>query len=133
MPRMRKLFDHKGSVLNNATEIGVLDEPGLGGASTRYSIDLMRPPGDADPPLMGDKTRWILDFQNGPVKQVGLNGISDESLIAIVLDRLRGFQAGPFGCRDNALAITHLEDALARLQRRTRDRQERGVEGTDKP
>ena len=65
------------------------------------------------------------------------NGISNEALIAIVLDRLRGFQGvarpdsgGNLPCRENALAITKLEEGLMWLHKRTRGRMERGVEAT---
>lgn len=68
-------------------------------------------------------------FQSGPIPDVGINGLTDEVLIAIVLDRLRGFQQGGFPCRQNALAITKLEEALMWLNNRTEDRIRRGVEG----
>ena len=48
----------------------------------------------------------------------------------MLIDRLRGFQAGPFGCRENALALTKLEEAMHWLHHRTRGRMARGVEGT---
>jgi hypothetical protein len=70
-------------------------------------------------------------FQNGPIQEAGINGIQNEDLIAIIIDRLQGFQAyGPYKCRENAIALTHLEDALHWLQHRTRQRIARGVEGT---
>jgi hypothetical protein len=43
---------------------------------------------------------------------------------------MQGFQAGPFASRDNACALTKLDEALMWLQKRTRERIERGVEGT---
>ena len=51
------------------------------------------------------------------------------SLLAIVIDRLRAFQAGPFACRENALALTKIEEAQHWLLHRTRARMTRGVEG----
>jgi hypothetical protein len=51
-------------------------------------------------------------------------------LLAIVIDRLRGFQSGDFKCRENTVALTHIETALMWLQKRTRDRSARGVEGS---
>ena len=51
----------------------------------------------------------------------------------IVLDRLRGFQESEFKCRENALAITKLEEAMHWLHHRTRARVARGVEGTNTP
>ncbi len=72
-----------------------------------------------------------IQFPNGPItKPEDMNGITNEALLAVLIDRMRGFQSGQFACRDNAIALTHLEDALMWLQKRTRDRMARGVEGT---
>src|SRR3990167_7269283 len=71
-----------------------------------------------------------LRFQDGPIKESGVNGIMDENLLAIVIDRLRGFQNGPYKCRENAIALTKLEESLMWLKERTAGRQARGVEGT---
>ena len=71
-----------------------------------------------------------IGFQNGPIQEAGTNGISNESLLAIVEDRLSGFQSGPFACRENALALTKLQESMMWLHKRTRDRVARGVEGT---
>jgi len=56
--------------------------------------------------------------------------LSQEALLAVIIDRLQCFQAGPYKCRENAIALTHLEDAMHWLQHRTRERMARGVEGT---
>lgn len=71
-------------------------------------------------------------FQQGPVAEAGVNGITNEDLIAIVIDRLEGAQEGPFKSRYNALAITALQEAENWLSRRTLDRMARGVEGQSK-
>lgn len=63
----------------------------------------------------------------------GVNGVTHEVLLAILIDRLRGFQKGPFACRENALALTKLEEARHWLEARTRERQARGVEGSQTP
>lgn len=73
-----------------------------------------------------------ISFQDGPIKEAGINGVVDENLIAIVIDRLQGFQSGAYACRYNALAVKKLEDALIWLQKRTQNREARGVEGTHK-
>ncbi len=72
-------------------------------------------------------------FQNGPIAEHGINGVTQEVLLAIVLDRLRSFQSGPFSSRENALAITKIEEGLHWLQQRTLDRMRRGVEGMSQP
>lgn len=69
-------------------------------------------------------------FQNGPVKEAGYNGNSHEALLAILIDRLECFQKGTFAGRDNACALTKLDEARLWLHKRTMDRVSRGVEGT---
>jgi hypothetical protein len=72
-----------------------------------------------------------ISFQKGPVKEVdSINGIFMEDLISIVIDRLESFQNSEFRCRENAIAITKLEESLMWLRKRTLDRQARGVQGT---
>ena len=111
---------HKGSEANSMIEI-ICDEKADGGASHIYKI---RTHLSAGPDVFAD-----IKFQQGAVTEVGRNGITDESLIAVVIDRLRGFQCGPFACRENALVITKLEEAMHWLNHRTADRVARGVEG----
>jgi hypothetical protein len=69
-------------------------------------------------------------FQKGPIRELGVNGVMNEDLIAMVIDRLQSFQESPYKCRENAVAITKLEEALMWLGKRTSDRNRRGVEGT---
>lgn len=122
----RELVDHKVNGLNDAISIVVMDDPGQGNASHHYRIQPItqsHPQGAINP--------FDIKFQNGPIAENGVNGCSNESLLAVVIDRLRGFQSGPFSCRDNAVALTKLEEAIMWLHKRTRDRVARGVEGTN--
>jgi hypothetical protein len=120
---MRTITDHKLNGLNDALDIHVLDEPGQGGACHVYKIETQ--------PFDGVETvNCLIQFQNGPIQEFGVNGISGEALLAIVIDRLRCFQAGPYASADNADALSSIESALASLQKRTRERLARGVEGT---
>lgn len=73
-----------------------------------------------------------IHFQEGPIKECGVNGVCNEDLIAMVISRLEHFQNSEFRCRENALAITKLEEAMLWLRKRTMDREARGVEGTHK-
>lgn len=115
---MRNVKIHHGSELNEKLEI-VADAKDASGASYKYAISA-----ESSAPAMVN-----IGFQKGALKESGFNGISDEALIAIVIDRLRGFQSGPFSCRENALALTKLEESMHWLNARTKDRMERGVEG----
>ena len=74
--------------------------------------------------------RTTILFQNGAIPEAGVNGVTQEVLLAIVADRLRSFQAGPFANDYNAAALSHVESALGALLDRTRNRMARGVEGT---
>lgn len=57
-------------------------------------------------------------FHSGPLVQ-GVNGVFMEDLLECVMMRLKGVQTGPFACAENAEALTHLQLALAALDRRT--------------
>ena len=78
--------------------------------------------------------RYVVNFgdstQKGPIKETGINGCHNEDLIAIVIDRLQSFQESEYKCRENAIAITKLEEALMWLNKRTQDRIKRKVAGT---
>lgn len=81
-------------------------------------------------PEPGDDVLCDIHFQEGPIKECGVNGVCNEDLIDMVIDRLEHFQNSEFRCRENALAITALEEALLWLRKRTMGREQRGVEGT---
>lgn len=116
---MRKITDHIANPANDLLEITAIDEPGAGGANHSYRV-------------LCDKFKIAdhsIEFQNGPIGEFGVNGITQEVLLAIVIDRLRSFQAGPFACPENADALTHATEALEALKSRTKARMARGVEG----
>jgi len=76
-------------------------------------------------------------WQNGPLGRGAdrkePNGAFVEGVIAAAIDRIQYYQTAnnaKFACRENALAITKLEEALLWLQKRTMDREARQVEGT---
>jgi hypothetical protein len=79
-----------------------------------------------------NKILSYIDFQEGPIKECGVNGVCNEDLITMVITRLEHFQKSEFQCRENALAITKLEEALLWLRKRTMGREKRGIEGTHK-
>ena len=70
-------------------------------------------------------------FQHGPIKESGVNGCHNEDLITILIDRLEHFQDGDFNCFENQAALEALRLALVCLHERTREREVRGVEGTN--
>lgn len=122
---MREITDHILNPVNDRLRITVLDEPGQGGANHEYRIEATDD-GSGKPHQIADHH---ISFQNGPIGEFGVNGITQEVLLAIVIDRLRSFQAGPFNNKYNATALDHATLALEALLQRTRDRMARGVEG----
>lgn len=78
-----------------------------------------------------DKNSLSFTLQNGPVKENGVNGCQVDTVIEtarIILTKLNE----KFPCRENALAITKLDEALMWLDKRRIVREAQGVEGTSK-
>jgi hypothetical protein len=122
---MRIITDHvvRGDAAPQLA-ITALDEPGSGDACHSYSIV------NANFMETSDTVDCHIYFQNGPIKEAGVNGVTNEALLAIVIDRLRSFQAGPYSSMLNGEALKHCRAALLALQMRTHERIKRGVEGT---
>lgn len=111
---------------NNLNEVSRCGDPGPGGAYHDYEIDMM-----VDPET-GLVFTMHLAFQKGPRSEIGSeHGVLDTDLLEIVRDRLKCFQAGDYACRENACALTHIEEALMWMNKRVEDRAERGVLGTN--
>ena len=95
---------------------------------------------DANGNPTGGRTTGIgfdINWQNGPLGRDGDRAIPTgafvEGILAAALDRLEFFQTasgGKFKCRENALAITKIEEALHWMDHRTAERERRKVEGT---
>lgn len=94
------------------------NEPEAGGASTSYAISHSGQGLGAT----------VLKFQVGD-PNVEVNGLTNEALLSIVLDRLQGFAKGPYSTREGAIAITKIEEALLWMFNRSLDRIDRGVLG----
>lgn len=130
---MREITTHRGSSLNDGLQVQAIDEPGPGGASRRYKVwpsEIHTFAPENDPKRHNRLAGAVCDirFQDGNPAQ-GVNGISNEALLAIVEDRLKGFQSGPFACDTNAMALSSVQAALAVLKARSAERIARGVEG----
>ena len=72
-----------------------------------------------------------IQFQEGPRNEEdSIPGVLESDLLEIVRHRLQCFQEGEFRTRENACALTHIEEALMWLNKRKEDRKERSVLGT---
>lgn len=70
-----------------------------------------------------------LQFQPDTIEVLGVQGLTNEVLLAVVQHRLESFQEGPFACKENHAALTLVSAALNELEQRTAARRARGVEG----
>lgn len=112
---------------NNLNAVFRDGDPGPGGAYHEYDIYAADDVPENGNPLI------VIQFQKGPRNDPDAqHGVLDGDLLEIVRDRLRAFQAGPFATRENACALTHIEEALMWMNKRAEDRAERGVLGTYK-
>lgn len=129
MPRkilpMREITTHKVNGCNEAITIEAGDKLTVGGAPACYHVTVREYLVGPSP----EKT-FDLPFQDGPIGEVGTNGLTHEALLAVLIDRLECFQAGPYTCNENMHALVKLVEALQWLQSRTKARVKRGVEGT---
>ena len=108
----------------NLNEVHALGNKGNGGAHHLYEIT-----GE----INGKQFSTFIQFQDGARNLPdSTRGIIDADLLEIVRHRLQCFQQGEFATRENALALTHIEEALMWMNRRVEDRIERQVLGTDK-
>lgn len=116
----RKLdLHHDGHGLNESIEI-TADNADASGASHYYELHI------------GGSFIGSIQFQQGPREAEGSRaGATEAAMFAILIDRLQGFQRGPYGCRENAIQITKLEECLHWTKARADDRAKRGVLGTN--
>lgn len=114
---MRNVTTHHTNEANSKLSI-TASNPGPGGAFHSYHVEC------------GGMPFVVIDFQNGAIKEVGVNGVTHEVLLAIVRDRLEDFQKGPYACTENAVALHYVVAAQLALEKRTKRRTEQGIEGT---
>ena len=112
---------------NNLNEVFREGEIGPGEAYHDYSVVMWRSTKTGG----GSVSSVPIRFQKGPrTDPDSRTGVLDGDLLEIVRDRLKAFQAGEFACRENACALTHIEEALMWMNKRAEDRAERNVLGT---
>jgi hypothetical protein len=103
------------------TQVFACDEKEFN-ANHHYSVSTTKEPSDV---------LQEVKFQKGAIKEHGVNGVANEDLIVMVIDRLQSFQESEFKCRENAVAITKLEESLMWLRKRTTDRERLNIEWTN--
>lgn len=119
---MREITTHKVNEANGSLMLQATDGPGPGGANHQYTVNWEDRNGLAH--AVG------FQFQDGAIKETGVNGITHEVLLAIISDRLEAFQRGPYACAENAAALACIGAAQFHLASRTKRRTDEGSEGT---
>lgn len=106
---MKEITAHKVGAVNETITIEALGLRASRGAHHLYRVMALGYPGS--PPL-GTLLPFAFD---------GHGGLTNEALLAVVLDRLQDFQAGSFPCQENQDAVLLLQVALRSLQRRANE------------
>ena len=79
---------------------------------------------------------FAISWQNGPLgrgnERREPNGAFVEDVIQAVIGRIEFYEESEFACDTNKEALAGLRQAAEALDRRTRDREARGVEGEHK-
>lgn len=124
----RRLTSHEdGFGLNETLRVEALDAPGPGGACHRYRITVAAAPGEGT--VVGELT-----FQRGPrLDPQATPGLTEGAVLAVLIDRLEAFSAGPFPSVESADALRLLRLAQDLLKRRAAERAARGVLGRAEP
>lgn len=117
---------YDGHGLNESIRVVATDEVGPGGAYHSYGFykrtDLKNQ----------EKELGYLQFQKGPRDVEGsTSGVVEAAVLAVLIDRLECFQAGPYACDENREALEHLYEAMHYIKLRAHHRASRGVLGTN--
>lgn len=110
---------------NSPTSIAAVDEqdPKAGGAHHSYAIQ-----------FGGPKDVCRIQFQHGPRGVDGsVPGVYTDDLLAIVQNQLEEFEAGPFACMENDVALQKIRAAREVLAMRVARRLSQGVLGLNEP
>lgn len=85
-----------------------------------------------DYPIFVNERDNSIEFtiQNGPIKEVGVNGCQVDTLVHVAKEII-GKLNEKFPCKENTEALSALGEAIFWLNERTKNREKRGVEGTN--
>ena len=117
---MREITIHKSHDQDRQPKLMAMGHIGTGGGEQFYKA------------IYQEREDWPMSSVALDFITLDRGGITNEALLAVVIDRLDGFQAGPFNCAENEEARNAAKNALDALHRRTLARIERGVENQAK-
>lgn len=115
---MREITTHRGVPgINDNIQILAGDRT-AGGAPWQYLIG---------PLYMTQDGRGISAQLLFPAGASEFNEVTNETLLAVLIDRLTGFQTGPNPSRYNAIALRACEIAMLSLKERDKDAREKAL------
>jgi len=123
----REIVSHRTNRVNERLRVEALDEPGPGGACCLYAVSW-----EGDGEAEGDARETgavVLTFHAGADDRP--NGVTNEALLAVVMDRLEGFESGRQASHEGTVAKGLVRRALEIL--RTAEQRRRAAAGTDQP
>lgn len=105
--------------INDQIEVRPIDQPGAGGGHHQYILSSPKCEEDG-----------LVTFHQPDANRHGvLTGYTIEAYLTPLLHRLECFQAGPFACEENAVALDHGLKMMEALRQRTARRNAAGLEG----
>lgn len=118
----KELKHHIVEGRNHNERVYAVDDVGPGGAHHHYKLEW------GDSYEVPPQEIW---FQRGGIQNAGINGVSNEQVLAVLIDRFECLMSGPFPTPETQEALDHCRAAMEALHRRTRDRLARDVEGRE--
>lgn len=116
------------SFANLTFEAGPVNEEN--GSASRYVLSGFNAESNPVAVDSDNKNELVILFQNGVLPEVGVNGVTPELLLDVLIHKFEGFQSGKFACEENEKALAGMRAAKEAIQSRLANRQARGVEGT---
>ena len=104
MERLKNLVEQDMTYIVAGNESGDESNP------TNHDFEVHR---SADDEIIG-----AFHFQQGAIGEGGPNGLLNEDLLAVLIDRVESFQRSKMRCRENENALQHLYEALWWLNQR---------------
>jgi len=120
---MRQIYPSTMNPSLNALNMTAVDLPGMGEAQRRYVIGGFQTafnPANRGQQFPAMFTELPIFFHDGPVfADAPLNGVTPESLLAVVADHLQSKLRTPAGCIEMHMAVENIMLAISNLSRRS--------------
>ena len=115
----REITGHETPDSEFTVQVFAIDEPHENGASHQYRI--ARDDG---------ASVQLVHFHEGEFdwRSNDVNGATDEAILAILADRMRGFQTGPKACKGYATALRKIEESMEALRKKGKKKEENLVD-----